>query len=326
MFRAEQRGGGMKIVVAGAAGFIASHLLEQLIKDGHECLGIDDLSIHNGGIPAWIEQPEMDNVKWILGFDGDCTDNWNIHRIFKDFNPDVIANLAVKPLPHSLEHPVNNFETNTKITLNILEWLRDIPEWEKKPRLVNFSSSEVYGTAQKEMINEEHQLRPTTPYAASKASCDFLVQSYVNTYGIDATIVRPFNCVGRRQNDKSYAAIIPLTVKRIKDGLLPIIYGDGTKTRDFTAVEDVVRGAIAVMEHGSVGEVYNICSSVETSVTEIIDLIAEEVGYGGVYQYSDERQGDVTRHLGDNSKARRELGWEPRVSLKEAVRRAIHDK
>ncbi|NMC13581.1 MAG: NAD-dependent epimerase/dehydratase family protein, partial [Chloroflexi bacterium] len=124
---------------------------------------------------------------------------------------------------------------------------------------------------------------------------------------------------------KSYAAIIPMTVKRIKMGIPPIIYGDGSKTRDFTAVEDVVRGAIAVMEKGKTGEIYNICSSRETTVLEMMDMIANELGYKGCYQFSDERQGDVTRHLGCNRKAMIELGWSPEIGLREAVRRAIRE-
>jgi len=319
----------MRVIVLGAAGFIASHLVEELIRQGHEILGMDDLSIHDGQRPKWVHSTRKNGAKWILGGVGDCANEWNIHQELTEFDPDVIFNLAVKPLPHSLEYPVDNFKTNTAIIYNILDTMKRVNRkreyTDRNPiRLIHFSSSEVYGTAQDDIMTEEHVLRPTTPYAAAKNACDALVISYVKTYGIDATIVRPFNTIGPRQNDKSYAAIIPLTVKRIKEGIPPIIYGDGSHTRDFTAVEDIVRGAIAAMKHGRPGEVYNLCSSVETSVIQLMDMISDELGYKGGYQFSDERPGDVTRHLGCNLKAKKELGWEPKVPIREAVRRAIH--
>lgn len=311
----------MKILITGAAGFIGGHLTQELIRLGHTCLGLDDLSIHNGKIPKWVELSKKNGAKWVLGGYADCANEWNIHTELKKFRPDTIFNLAVKPLPQSLEYPRDNFETNTKITANVLDWIRHN---DVSTKLIHFSSSEVYGTAQEEIMDENHVLRPTTPYAAAKAACDHLVLSYVNTFGIDATIVRPFNTIGPRQNDKSYAAIIPKTMRRIKEGKKPIIFGDGSKTRDFTAVEDIVYGAIAAMMHGRRGEVYNLCSSVEISVSEMMDMISENMGYEGGYEYATERPGDVTRHLGNNNKASAELEWEPEIDIYEAVRRAIN--
>lgn len=318
----------MRIMILGAAGFIGGHLTQELIRRGHEILGMDDLSIHQGVEPKWIKLTKKSGATWLLGSDGNCMVDWYMQKAIQDFNPSTIFNLAVLPLPHSLEHPIDNFIINTGITGNILKEMgiqnKERQYNDENPiRLVHFSSSEVYGTAQEDVITEEHVLRPTTPYAAAKAACDHLVMSYVNTFGVDAKIVRPFNTIGPRQNDKSYAAIIPLTVKRIKEGIPPIIYGDGSKTRDFTSVTDVVQGAIAVMEKGRSGEAYNICSSKETSVLELMDLISEELEYKGGYQFSDEREGDVTRHLGCNRKALIELGWAPKVSLRDSVREAV---
>jgi len=309
----------MRTVITGAAGFIGGHLLEALIKDGDECLGMDDLSIHSGEMPDWMIENEIpEKAHLTLGKYGDCREKRHMGDI-KRFEPETIFNLAVKPLPHSLVLPVENFITNTEITINILELVRTTDT-----KLIHFSSSEVYGTAEDDMMDEEHVLHPTTPYAAAKVACDHLVGSYVKTYGIDAVIVRPFNTIGPRQNDAAYAAVIPKTVRRIKEGKGPIIYGDGLNTRDFTAVEDIVEGAITASKKGKRGEIYNLCSSKETSIMRVMDIISGYLGYEGEYEFSEERIGDVVRHLGNNNKAKKELGWEPKIPLCKAMRRAIY--
>ncbi len=316
----------MKILLTGCAGFIGGSLLERLVADGHKVLGLDDLSIHNGEIPDWIGEKQLHKrANLILGMYGDCTKMLlNAAPMLMDFKPDVIFNLAVLPLPQSLEAPIYNFDTNTQITEQCLELVRILNDMGKNTRLVQFSSSEVYGTKGTEDMDEHHRLQPNTPYAAAKAACDHLVLSFVETFGIDAVIARPFNTIGERQNDKSYAAIIPLTARRMREGIPPVIYGDGSATRDYTYVGDIVDGAVKVMTNGRTGEVYNLCSGKETSVKEVMNIISELVGYEGGYQYSDERRGDVKRHRGDNTKASVRLGWNPKVELREAIRRAIN--
>jgi UDP-glucose 4-epimerase len=307
----------MKIVVTGAAGFIGGHLIEQLTRDGNDCLGMDDMSIHQGNTPEWILNNEQIREK-ILHVD--CVVYKKTLTKLNAFKPDVIFNLAVKPLEHSIELPENNFRTNTLITMNVLSYIR-----RHKTKLIHFSSSEVYGSAYTDNMSEEHRISPNTTYAASKAACDHAVLSYVRTFEADAMIVRPFNTIGPRQNDRTYAAIIPKTTRRIKEGKCPMINGSGNNTRDYTAVEDIVNGAIATMNLGKRGEVYNLCSGEETSTREMMDMISKEMKYFGEYDYTIERQGDVKRHRGDNTKAQNELGWKPNVNIREAVRRAIHD-
>jgi UDP-glucose 4-epimerase len=311
----------MKILVTGAVGFIASSILEQVLKEGHEVLGMDDLSIHNRKLPRWLESNELlKSAKLVLGSGGNCVDEYNMRDEIKNFEPDIIFNLAVVPLEHSLVYPEDNFRTNLSILLHILAYMR-----QNQTRLVHFSSSEVYGSAKTSYMNENHVINPNTPYAASKAACDSLVKSYVRTFGIDAVIVRPFNTIGPRQTDGTYAAIIPKTVKRIKEGKRPVISGTGNNTRDYTYVGDVVNGAIAAMDHGVSGETYNLCTGIETSTIDMMTMIAEEMKYKGEFDFIEDRKGDVKRHRGDNTKAKKELGWTPNVSIREAVRRAIHD-
>lgn len=313
----------MRILITGATGFIGGHLMEALTQMGHEYMGMDDMSIN--GYPEWIDEfmEDNSNVQLVLGGNGDCANSWNLHSEMKKFRPNVIFNLAVMPLPHSLIEPADNVMTNIKITMNILEQMRTRMGDEIK--LIHFSSSEVYGTIGNEdnTMDESCELRPITPYAASKTACDQLVLSYVRTFGIDAIIVRPFNTIGPRQNENTYAAVVPLTIRRILNGESPMIYGDGLQTRDFNYVDDIVDGAIRAMERGKTGEIYNLCSGKETSISNLIDMICDEMDYHGNVKMEDERRGDVRRHIGDGDKAKYELGWKPRTPLKDAIRKTV---
>jgi UDP-glucose 4-epimerase len=317
-----------KILVCGGAGFIGGHLTEELVKRGHDVSILDDLSIHNKKVPHWLIQQVM-NCKLglgnsVIGENGDCTNMSRVAKTMMICNPDVIFNLAVHPLPESLINPKHVFDTNVEITHNILQMMMGREEGgEKKSKLIHFSSSEVYGTCLEAPMTEHHELNPTTPYAASKAACDHLVMSYVKTFGINATIVRPFNTYGPRQNDKSYAGVIPATIKRIENGQRPLVTGNGGQTRDFTYVSDIVKGAIYAMEDGRVGEVYNLCSGKEVTIRELVSKIAILMDYTGPFDTAEDRDADVRRHIGSEYKARDELGWEPTVELEDGLEKTV---
>lgn len=312
----------MKTVICGGLGFIGGYLLEALIASGDECLVMDDLSIHDGELPDWVIDNKIpDKAHLILGDYGDCANEWNVYNEIKEFNPDLIFNLAVHPLPESLEYPYGVFMTNVKITANILEWMK---VRNTCGRLVQFSSSEVYGTMQDHVLSEDSPKHPTTPYAASKLACDALVESYVETFGLNAVIVRPFNAVGARQNSRTYAAVIPETIKRINEGKIPYITWDGLQRRDFTAAEDIVQGAILAAEKGNTGKTYNLCRGYGVSIEYIVTTLAEIMGYSGPIDNLEKRAGDVRQHIGDSTKARKELGWEPKIAMREMLERIVN--
>lgn len=180
------------------------------------------------------------------------------------------------------------------MTLNLCELAKD----DYYETLVHFSSSEAYGTAAYVPMDEKHPLNGTTTYAASKASSDLLVFSYIRTFGIDSTIIRPFNNYGPRQNEGSYAGVIPLTIKRIFNNESPIIYGDGKQTRDYLYVTDTARAAIDIYKSNKTrNRALNIASGREVSIDYIIKFIANYLNSKKEIVYEAERPGDVRRHI-----------------------------
>ena len=308
------------IVVTGGAGFIGSHLVDALVKrdDVEEVVVIDDLSL--GTVENLAEARESNKLVEHLGDGGDCTD-YILEELLMEHTADVIFNLAVMPLPHSLEHPWFNFMRNVEMTANILDTLRKCG-W--GARLIHFSSSEVYGTCLTKPMTERHWLNPTTPYAAAKAACDHLVVSYVNTFGIDAVILRPFNVIGPRQNSRSYAGVIPKTISNILHGWPPELYGDGENTRDYTYVGDVVKAAQLIWEQGERGETYNVCRGKPVTINHLMKEICRLMGYDfdHVNRLKD-RRADVKIHIGSVNKFWELTGWGPEVDFDEALRRTV---
>lgn len=297
-------------LVTGGAGFIGSHLVYELLQLGYDVIVVDDLSLG-----------KLDNLSMIDSLYFAKLDARFYHTIESLISElvgsvDVIFNLAVVPLPASLSSPRATFDTNTMITSTMCDLVRE----GYAKTLVQFSSSEVYGSAVHVPMDESHPPNCLTPYAASKYASDLLVQSYGHTFGIDYAIVRPFNTIGPRQNAGSYAGVVPATVTRCMRGKPPVIHGDGSYTRDYSYVTDVVRAAIDIyntpLAHG---RVINIGSGVETSVEQIVAMIAGCFGPDCDVVHDSERPGDVRRMVADTSLARRLIQYEPRVSLAEAI-------
>ncbi len=174
-------------------------------------------------------------------------------------------------------------------------------------------------------MSEDHPLHPRTPYAASKAATDFVVLSYIETFGIDAAILRPFNNYAPRQNDAAYAGVIPIVINRVRQGKTIEIFGDGEQTRDFIYAPDTATAAVELYESKATrGVITNIGSGRETSVNQLVTTILElmEVPDHPVV-HIDERPGDVRRHCADISRARETFGFEPTTELSEGLRRTI---
>lgn len=313
---------GKIIVVTGGCGFIGSHLVDALIPlEPRKIIVIDNLFLYQNGhpIPVWASG----KVKLVVSDASDL----EMMRIMFTPGIDLVFNCAVKPLPHSLVDPVDNFNNNVQVVLTLLELLAE----ERFEKLVHFSSSEIYGSCQSAPMDEGHPIAPSTPYAASKAASDLLALSYFKTRGSNVTILRPFNNYGPRQNEKTYAAIIPRTISRLQEGCNAEIYGNGEQTRDYVYVTDTVRAAIllAITDDEKVrGQVFNVSSGKETSMNDLVTKIRDI--YLSISSeetrkilHLDPRKGDVMRHIGDGSKIKNLLGFEPRISLDFGLRRAI---
>jgi UDP-glucose 4-epimerase len=234
---------------------------------------------------------------------------------------DVVFNLATKCLPYSFVDPEETFMVNVRVANTLLKLLRD----QYYQTLIHFSSSEAYGSAKTKDINENHILDPNTPYAAGKAAADLMIMSFLKIFNLDISIIRPFNIYGPRQNEGSYAAVIPITIKRILFGKSPVLEGDGNQTRDFTYVDDVTRAAVDVYKNKKTrGKIINIGSGVETKIKTIIYLIVKYLGYKGKVEKRPMRAGDVKRHRANIDLAKSLINFKPQINFNDGLRRTIN--
>jgi UDP-glucose 4-epimerase len=305
------------VLVTGGAGFIGSHLVDRLIKEEPDNLVVVDNFFIGKESNLKEAREKYPNLKI---YNQDASDYNQMSKIMKTEGIEVVFNLAVIPLPASLTKPRWVFEQNVNITLSICELAKN----NYFDTLIHFSSSEVYGTSEYAPMDEKHPLNGTTLYAASKAASDQLVLSYCRTFGIDASIIRPFNNYGPRQNEGSYAGIIPLTIKRILSREAPVIYGDGKQTRDYLYVTDTANAAIEVYNSKSTRvKVLNIASGKEISIETLIMLIAKYLNCDKPIVYERERLGDVRRHIANIYLAEDLVSFKQTISFEEGLKRTM---
>ena len=304
-----------RILVTGGAGFIGSHLVDALIKESPEKITV--LSNFYLGKEENLNEAKK-NFPNLKLYHGSAADYDVTKRIFENENIDIVYNLAVIPLPASLEDPLGSTLENVKIATNICELLRK----GLFKKLIHFSSSEAYGSAKQVPMNENHPLNPETPYAAAKAAGDLIVDSYYRTFKLDTSILRPFNNYGPRQNSGKFAAIIPLFIKKIMNNETTlIINGDGEQTRDFIFVTDTARAAIEFAKNNDViGKTINIASGKELSMNYLTELICKEMNFKGKIVHGGDRPGDVRRHFADISLAKKLLNFETKVKFEEGIK------
>lgn len=307
------------VLVTGGAGFIGSWLVDRLISEKPENLVVVD-NLYLGEEKMRNLSSAKSRFPTLKLYRQDASIMQLMREILKNENVDVVFNLATICLPASLTKPKWTYDTNVKIASNLCELLRE----GHFKTLIHFSSSEAYGSAEEVPMDESHPLKPTTPYGASKIASDHLITSYFETFGVDASIVRPFNTYGPRQNDGTYAGVIPLTIKRILRGESPIIYGDGLQTRDYTYVTDVADAAVKVYYTKQTrGKVLNIASGKEISIKNLISKIAELMNCKKPILHGEPRPGDVRRFYGSSLLAKKLIGYEPKVHFEDGLRRTI---
>jgi UDP-glucose 4-epimerase len=286
---------GSRILVTGGAGFIGSHLVDRLVNEGaREIIVIDNMFLGNEA--NLLHAGKQGNVTL---YKDDAEIKSSLEYIFSRYSIDIVFNAATKALNYSFVNPSNAFSTNVNVILNLLDFQR------KKAfsTLCHFSTSEVYGTAEYEPMDEKHPTSPTTTYAAGKAAADLAVQSYVKMFDLDAFIVRPFNNYGPRQNSEGYlAGVIPITARRILNGEQPEIHGTGDQTRDFIYVLDTVDAIISLYDRMERGKSVNISTDGQIAIKNVIFKIMDILGYHGEIIYKDERKADVECHNASNAK------------------------
>jgi len=290
-------------LVTGGAGFIGSHLVDRIILENPKNLIVVDnlfLGKEENLASARIQNPDLQLLHI------DASDISSMQTIATKYEIDRVFNLAVIPLITSLTYPAWTSKVNYEITLAVCELARTghIKD------IIHFSSSEVYGSAEKVPMPEKHPLAAITPYASSKAAGDLLVRSYAETFGISATTVRPFNNYGPRQNSASYAGVIPIVIGNIRANQPIQIHGSGKQTRDFVYVTQTADFAVrAANSEAAKGKTFNLATGRETSVIEIVDLIKRACGKPNhPVLFIEERPGDVMRHCADTALMQELLG------------------
>jgi UDP-glucose 4-epimerase len=293
------------ILVTGGAGFIGSHLVDRIIRDNPKGVVVVDNFFLGNEKNLKFAREHHAKIEVIRL---DASNLAAMEAIVKEFDVDIVFDLATVPLPTSLKYPNWTISTIVGIASTLCELARSgLIE-----SLIHFSTSETYGSAMYVPMDESHPYNASTPYAGSKSAADLIIQSYVKTFGIDATIVRPFNNFGPRQNPGSYAGIIPLVINRVRKGIPIDIFGNGDQTRDFSYVTETADIAVELYRNVDChGDVWNVASGVETSINELVRMILNVMGKDAYpINFLPERPGDVRRHCADVSKTKAMLGLE----------------
>jgi UDP-glucose 4-epimerase len=307
---------GKRVAVTGGAGFLGSHVVPLLLGQNREVVVIDNFS--NGKrdhLKPYADHPGLEIIE------GDITRPEDVSRAFNGCLQ--VIHLAVLDLRQSIKEPQRVSEVNISGTINCLEAaLRNQVEF-----FLHCSSSEVYGSGVCVPMNEEHPLRPETPYAASKVAQDMFVHSYGRVYGLPWAILRPFNMYGPNSPWEGFRGeLIPKMIVRAMNGLPLVIFGDGDQTRDFVYVEEAARAVLALVDHPETRfKCLNFCSGRETRVRQIAEIICRQFGLNPERYIRREapRPGDVRRHLGDPSQFKNVLGFLPEVEIEEGIRLTI---
>lgn len=302
--------------MTGGAGFIGSNLVDALAaRETDEIIVADDFSSgKRENVAQHASNPRVRVAEL------DIRNKDAVRAIMRGV--DAVYHLAVQCVRVSIRDPYLVHDVNATGTLHLLTAALD----ENIKRFVYCSSSEVYGTATRVPMDEEHPPVPTTPYGASKLAGEVYARSFFLTYGLPVTVVRPFNTYGPREHfEGPYGEVIPKFVVRALNDAPLVIFGDGTQTRDFTEVSDTVRGLCMAGECDAlVGDVVNIARGQEVSVATLAQIVLDTLPESkSVIEHQAPRPGDVLRHYADITKARRVLGFEPRSALREGVKRYV---
>ena len=308
---------GKRVLVTGAAGFIGSHLVERLVRDGYRVRAFVHYNaagwLHN------LERLDRDVRDELEIVAGDIADPFSVNHAVAD--REIVYHLAsLIAIPYSYRAPAAYVATNIHGALNVLQACRE----HGVERLVHTSTSETYGTAQYVPIDEKHPLVGQSPYSASKIAADKIAESYQKSYGVPVVTVRPFNTFGPRQSAR---AVIPTIISQAL-AYNEIRLGSTDPVRDFTFVTDTAAGFVAAAAaDAAIGEVVNLGTGTGVTVGEVAQTVLQLVGRDLPIKSHEERvrppDSEVMRLICDNSKARRLLGWRPQVDLKTGLARVI---
>jgi nucleoside-diphosphate-sugar epimerase len=299
-------------LVTGGAGFIGSHLAEELVRRGHAVRVADSLITG--------KRANLDHVPSAEFREGDLADLDFAKSAVKDCDY-VLHQAAIPSVPRSVNDPIMSNRANVDATLNVLVAARDAGV----KRLVFAGSSSVYGNTPTLPKHEEMPPNPLSPYALQKVVGEQYLQMFTRLYGLETVSIRYFNVFGPRQDPSSpYSGVISVFATALLANRSPTIYGDGGQTRDFTYVANVVDGVLRACEAPKAsGEVINVATGGRISLSELFQEMQKIVGASVEPTYAEPRAGDVRDSQADIRKAKAILGYEPTVSFEEGLKRTI---
>jgi UDP-glucose 4-epimerase len=302
-----------KVIVTGGAGFIGSHIAEELVRRGYQVMIIDNLST---GKMSNIE-PTLHN-KNVEFVQGSIVNLALLHKLFSGADY-VLHQAAIPSVPRSIKNPKASHNTNITGTLNVLIAARD----KGIKKVVYASSSSVYGDTPTLPKVEDMTPNPLSPYAITKLTGEYYCRVFQGIYGLKTVCLRYFNVYGPRQDpDSPYAAVIPLFITNVLAGQSQTIFGDGEQTRDFTFVKDVAEANILAAESKATG-IFNIGSATRVTINELVRLIIRLAGNNTIKPvYKEVRPGDILHSLSDITKAGA-FGYHPRYSLEDGLKEVV---
>ena len=303
-----------RYVVTGGAGFIGSNIVEELLRRNHEVTVVDDLATGRASNLTEFK----DKIDFVAG---SIMDLELLQEVFKDKDY-ILHQAAIPSVPKSVENPQLSLSVNVMGTLNVLIAARD----NKLKKVVYAASSSAYGDQEGDYKVETMLPKPMSPYATAKLTGEHLCQSFAKVYGLPTVCLRYFNVFGPRQDPNSYySAVIPKFIKAVLKDEQPIIFGDGTQSRDFTFVMNNVRANILAAENEEVkmGEMMNIATGQAINLLDLLKLINKALGKDIGPKFEPPRKGDVKHSLADVSKAKHLIDYEPVISFEEGLKRSM---
>ncbi len=297
----------MKILVTGGAGFIGSHIADALLRDGHEVVVVDNLSTGScANIPAgarFYQSSILDR---------------RIRHIFKAERPKIVFHEAAQTVvTRSVREPVFDARTNIIGSINLL----DACVRYGVSKVIYASSCAAYGTPRYIPIDESHPLDAISPYGVSKQTVERYLKTYREIHGLDYCVLRYSNVYGPRQNPAGEAGVVAIFTRQMLSRERPRIYGDGSKTRSYVYVGDIVRANLLAMHRGQ--GIFNVGTGEEITDRRIFELVRFFCDYEGEPDYVSERPGEIQRMLLDCKSAREELDWTPKTGLEEGIARTV---